>query len=485
MMVAVGMGTMTVPCAYAGMLDDENANKATTTTATPAAPAANATVDANGVALPGHEVKSDELKKIEAERQCVKINKRADGTVESSETGACVGVDYTQKNPTGSDSRPETAMGADARDQAAYNPPKNLKINKQTMSWAKYESFKQIGESKGYSQEAIQGIAARLQVESGGTAFGMKSIGSTGVGDLNRGGSFGVEQWNGVRADNMVNYVNEQRAGRADATGGVYGTVTKTKNGLQNSAYDQYNYVFEELERSPSTATGGKATVNALKNSTSAQDAAYLWTAKVERPANQAGQAYGLAGGNMTDDNAKGFAAVGNNAYVANTDAWGSKSLVKYDSSGFSYTAGGGRNPTAGLGNTLNAVLGGNGGSVQNLVSQLTGGNNAAGALVNGLLSGQMDQSQMLQIATQMALQQLSQSGGGSDDEDEDESDGGRATGGSGDSDDDYDVTQVKVTQAVSDLAKQCGADLPKTKEALMLMIKSCQSLEDDAEVVG
>jgi hypothetical protein len=38
--------------------------------------------------------------------------------------------------------------------------------------------------------------------------------------------------------------------------------------------------------------------------------------------------------------------------------------------------------------------------------------------------------------------------------------------------------SSVKVTQAVIDLADQCGQDVPHTKDALMLMIKECQTQE-------
>jgi hypothetical protein len=68
----------------------------------------------------------------------------------------------------------------------------------------------------------------------------------------------------------------------------------------------------------------------------------------------------------------------------------------------------------------------------------------------------------MLQIAAAYAINQASNKGGS----------GSSSSGSASDSD----GTSIKVTQAVIDLADQCGAELPKTKDALMLMIKSCQT---------
>ena len=493
--LAMGMAVCAGQSVFAGVLDDEsnraapNATPAVTNMGSDASTDANVTnqgeptKDAHGVALPGHEVKSDELKAVEAGEKCMKFTKDERGRLLKSETVACEGVNYTQKDPGGSDGKADEppVMGADARDQKVYNPPKDFKLGGQPASWAKYESYRQVGQMKGYSEQAIQGMGARLQVESAGTAFGMKSIGATNMGDKDTGGSFGIEQWHLDRANNMIDYVNDQRAARANATNTTF--TPASKSNLTNSAYDQYNYVFDELETNPSVANykvnnqliKGEVVRESLKTSTNANAAAELWTRTVEKPAN-AGEKYGLSGGNATFANVKDLVAQGDNSYVPDTAEWGKKTYTQRTGYGDTGSTSSGSSGNGGIGNMLSSLGGGNAQNmVQNFVTQMTGGNGQVGGLVNAALNGQLTQQNLVQIATAMAIEKLS-GGGSSDSDSSDSSSSGGSSSSSSSSSASATKTDYNVRSAVREIAASCGAELPQSKDALMLLVKTCQS---------
>lgn len=124
----------------------------------------------------------------------------------------------------------------------------------------------------------------------------------------------------------------------------------------------------------------------------------------------------------------------------------------------------------SGLGDTIKQVLSQTGGGsvdsiVRNIMSQtgLTGGSTSSQtAALLGLLNGQGTTADMKQVLTAMLVQQLS---GGSDGK---SSDSKTTAKGKKDSKND--------SKALKKLRSLCGGDLPKSKDAVMLMIKTCKA---------
>ncbi|TKW60533.1 MAG: hypothetical protein DI628_06425 [Blastochloris viridis] len=369
--------------AQAGMVDEENAGGANV--AAKASATAKAATQASNCEKAVEEV-NEALEKGQTER-AERLKQKKDAVCSQQFSAAKADekkVVEEIKADADYDRKFANAMGADARNQEAYNPPQNMKINGQEISWAKYESFRQIGESKGFSDQQIAGIAGRLQVES--NAFSPTKDGSTALGDS--GTSSGKAQWHNERGTALVNYINEQREARADANNTSYNKASlanngKSAGGLKFSSYDQSNYVFDEL---PSQMS--KENYAALKNASSAEEAARIFTKYYERPANASGQAWGLAGGNATTAFASGLANTKGNTVIPDTGQWDSRQLANY-SSGSGVGSGSGTGSSVGSGsNTVNNLISQMFGSKGSSLLNSSGSGNPLANALNSIMGG-------------------------------------------------------------------------------------------------
>ena len=121
-----------------------------------------------------------------------------------------------------------------------------------------------------------------------------------------------------------------------------------------------------------------------------------------------------------------------------------------------------------GLGNNLAQMFGGNN-AMNSIVQSILGqtGFGGANALMN-LLSGNGTTADVQQVMTAMLMQQLSSGGGDSGSKGKTTKVGGKTSKDS----------KSKTSDSIKRLKDVCGGSLPKSKDALMLMIKSCQTAD-------
>lgn len=474
---------------YQSVADQKDADAAPDAAANAAPAATAATKDAD--AAPDAAAKEEAAATACTEAKTAAANSGGgDAAAQQNVQQKCVAVDYAAENPVDTPGAniptQNSSLGADARDQAAYNPPANPKVNGVTLSWAKIESFKQImkqpdANGNVLSDNAIAGIGGRLQLES--HAFQLNQWDSNGnlltkYGDASEGDynkdtkqytSFGVAQYHNTKDTNGDGLVD---AGRGTNMMNAVGGTSLSPNGLQGTTNAQYGYLKGELQQQVGTKTYDSYLEG---TDTSVDQAAQSYTAKYEVPAKDGSQAFGLAGGNDTVANADGISKVmgsDSNPVINNSvSSWESTHVTgKNTNTGGSYVVPAGGSGSAGNGasgsggssgsaaNTAGGLFGGSTGSAAGLQGGLfgtgtgtTGTNSLANAAIGQLIANALSGKTGTTASTGTASTPATSSGSSSS---------STAHG--------YDV--------LLEVARKCGKDLPSSSDAIMLMIKECQT---------
>ena len=415
-----------------------------------------------------------QAKKDDENKKCQPPDTKIDPTEvepQSSVKEGCSPVDYASENPV-SHSPAVATIGSD-RSTGAYYSPEDPVLNGKKVSWAKLESFKQFMEEKGVPENATMAIAGNLQHES--NAFSRNRweyvegkghvlttrYGSASRGDIMNGTytSFGIAQYHKDRAISMMNSV---------------GAADLSREELVRTTNKQYEYLYNDLK--PQLDLGKTKVYSEFMNpNTSLDRATQIFVDKYEIPKAVAGERYGRMGGQDRFKNAVAMQTFLNQPVLAldtdgsNADKSKAKSSVKVDLPTISTNG-----STAGLGTPLGIT------PSANVAASILMGNTAftvpggvateslLTALLQQTLSGILSNSSSKSSSKDTEVKQATTTQTTTRSESStvkvvDKAMGAEIQRG-------YDVLKA--------LSEQCKRDLLANKDALMLIIKECQSAE-------